>query len=306
MKKKTIMKLELLNKTDAAINFNDQEVMNKLNEQLESYQNLVFTEDTAKDCKATVSELNKLEKEINSFRLKYKKELEKPIKEFEGRCKVLINRVSEVKEPLRMQYNKFEFNRREQKRIDVQLIIDEALTVFELEKQFALQVELKDEYLNKTITLKKVKEAVADLVKTLYDQQVARNQKIDLIKSKVELANIKHDLSVKLTIDDFKYIIDWEMNLIDERISKVAENKATSERQAIENIRQAEEKKAQEQAIKTIETITESVEKFIPIESKETETEKIYTMTLQIKATESQLKALKEYLIASSINYKKL
>jgi len=90
------MKEIVLNKQLPIINMNYEEVKASLIETTEKYKGIVVTEEGLKDCKATQKELAGVRNKIDDYRKAIKREMEKPIKSFEGQCKELIGLVESL------------------------------------------------------------------------------------------------------------------------------------------------------------------------------------------------------------------
>ncbi len=73
----------------------------ELDKFLVDYTGLVVTEQTLAGCKAAQKELAGLRVKIDTYRKDKKKELEKPIKDFEAQCKELISLVDSVEQPIK-------------------------------------------------------------------------------------------------------------------------------------------------------------------------------------------------------------
>src|SRR5690554_1845587 len=89
--------------TPAKVEFNYQDIDEKLDIVLKKYKGLVFTEDTVKDCKKTMAELRKGQKSLDEFRKKTKRMLTESVTDFENDCKRLYKRFDDVIDPLKEQ-----------------------------------------------------------------------------------------------------------------------------------------------------------------------------------------------------------
>lgn len=236
----------------AKIDFNFEEVKSKLKEFSEKYVGLVVTEENIKDTTTAKNELAALEKHIDDYRKAQKKELEVPIKEFEGKCKELLSILKEVSDPIREQLEYYENVRKEEKEKEVQSLIDEVAKKYELEKEFTNQLFIIPKYLNKT---QKEKDIVEDLelrAKVLKEQQEQKRQleemkkqKLDLIQKTIEEVNKEFETDLK--ISEFNFLID---KVLDE-ITKTIRARANY----IYQERRAEEQKKLKEEIEKAETV---------------------------------------------------
>ena len=172
------------------------------------------------------NELVRLEKEIDKYRLDNKKIMEKPIKEFETKCKNLIEILKNVSDPIREQLNLFEENRKKQKDEEVKTIIENLINKYGLENKYASQLTINSKYLNKgqkeNDTLKDLEQR-AELLKNSQDQekqlQKIKEERIDFIQKTIEKKN--KDLNLNLKISNFMFLVDKELTEIMEEIEVI-------------------------------------------------------------------------------------
>lgn len=296
------VELKVLEVKQPEVLFNEQEISNYLSGILESYEGLVFTDDTVKYCKATVTELNKMIKAVDGFRLKYKKELLEPITAFENKCKMLIAQIEGVQEPLKLQADNFEIKRKAERRTEVEGYIAEVLEIVKLEEKWASRLTLKDEWLNVSLSNSKCKKAIVDEAEKLQAEQKSYYDKKEVVNTKSELYSMKFGLEIPLIPENFYHLLDnFDGVEIDRRIYEIAEKTKANEVAAIERIQRQAEEKARIEATQQVAEIVEQVQVFIPVEH-ETQ-EKTFSVTLKIKATKSQMDSLKAYMDASGIEY---
>lgn len=285
------MKLETIKLVPGILEFNFEELKNQLNEKLDNYRDLVVTEENEKEMSKEKANLNKLITAIEDYRKNQKKEMSKPITEFESRCKELSNLVLEVTNPLKEQLDNFENIRRKEKENKIKELIDNTIEKFELNKKYASLLNIKDTYLNKTQKENKTIEDLelrATLLKQSQENEIAlekvRNEKMDLIQKEIEKNNQKYAVSLKLS--NFNFLLDEELCNITTLI----------ETQAIEELKKID-------FSKHIHKSNEE-QKIIPKEDKKVEISS-YDFSLEItecsleKATE-----LKKFLDENNFNYK--
>lgn len=186
------LQLKVLETKPAQINFNYDEISKHLDEVLKKYTGITITEETIKDGKKVIADLRKGKKSLDEFRKKTKKELTAPpVKAFEEQCKELSKKFDEVIDPINEQAEQFEIKRKEEKKIEVEKVIEE---VCELKGVDNLPIE--DSYLNKSTSLKSIKEDLIKIADNILLQQAALKANEDLIKSKIEVVNTKYDLNL--------------------------------------------------------------------------------------------------------------
>ncbi len=222
---KTIEKINLI---PAVVETNIEEVSKSLDLILEKYKGLIFTEETVKDCKATLAELRKGKMGIDNFRKEIKKELTKNVTEFEGQIKELLKKVDEVIYPIEEQYVKFEEDRKNKLRERVQIFVNDCIREFGLNEEFSKELTIDDSYLNKTATDKKIKEDLENRANTIKIKQDKYFADVETIKTKVELANAKNNTN--LLPDTYVSLLKYEeVESISEKIFVDAEKTITKE-----------------------------------------------------------------------------
>lgn len=149
--------LQLAVKTDIdhelpqQIIFNFDELKSELAATLEKYQNLVVTEETMKEAKATRADLNRLKKAMNDNRISIGKVWNAPYEHFKGRVDELIKMVDEPVAAIDEQVKAFEDAERSTKR--------EAITSFyeqnikDLRDLLPLAKVFDEKWLNKGVLL---------------------------------------------------------------------------------------------------------------------------------------------------------
>lgn len=202
--------LKVIETKPAVVSFNYREISNHLNLVLEKYKGLVFTESTVSECKKTIAELRKGQKALDEFRKSTKKQLTESVANFESQCKTLHSKFDEVIQPLTQQNDQFEQDRKEKKRIEIRVIIIELISEHCLSENYAAQLAIPEEYLNKGKSIKSIKAELTAAAKTFKAQQDKEEQVINLIKTKVELANARYQLSNGLIADHYLRLLAYK------------------------------------------------------------------------------------------------
>lgn len=220
------MEIKTISQVPAVLNFNFDDVKRALQEYSEKYKDLVVTEENEKEMVNVKNELGRLEKEIDKYRLDNKKIMEKPIKEFETKCKDLIEILKNVSDPIREQLNLFEENRKKQKEEEVKTLIENVISKYGLEDKYAAQLTINSKYLNKgqkeNDTIKDLEQR-AELLKNSQDQekqlQKIKEERIDFIQKTIE--NKNKELNLNLKISNFMFLVDKELTEIMEEIEVI-------------------------------------------------------------------------------------
>ncbi len=122
---------------------------------------------------------------------KTKKELTKSVTEFENQCKELNRKFDEVINPINEQAEQFEIKRKEEKKMEVEKVIKEVCKLKDVDN-----LPLEDSYLNKSTSLKSIKEDLIKVADNILLQQATLKANEDLIKSKIEVINTKYNLNL--------------------------------------------------------------------------------------------------------------
>lgn len=205
-----------------------------LTESIEKYKGLVVTAEGLKDAKADQLTLSKLETEIDNYRKEVKKEVEKPIKEFEANCKTLIGLIGEARIPLKESIKVFDDAERDKKKLIAEGFITEAITSNSLNGKYAIKLVVLPEYMNVAATAKKVKTDIEERALLLLNEQNQEIEKMQIINDTIK--NVNKGIDAKLSILDFKSSIEFNstVNVINE-IQARAERIKKAELQAIED-----------------------------------------------------------------------
>lgn len=196
--------------TPAVINFNHVELSAYLDTLLAKYEGLVFTEDTAKECKATIAELRKNQKALDDFRIATKRNLTASVTAFENQCKAISTKYDNVINPLTKQQDKFETDRKEKKREEVQKLIDSIIAEQGLTEGYTSALVITAEYLTKGKTLKAIKAELTAIANTAKLKQDKDAQDAELIKTKVDLANALYKLTNILQPDAYLRLLAFK------------------------------------------------------------------------------------------------
>lgn len=291
---------------------------------LKEYENLVVTEQSLTVCKQKRTDLASLSISIDKKRKEIKKEFSEPIVEFEGKCKELIELIDNVKGNIDEGIKVFDDKTREEKKQFAIKCINEIGNEFELRENYFRQIQLQERYCNLSITQKEVVLDIRSQALALKNSQLQEDLRRSTAESTIALLNETLNLTNKLTVDEFKVVIectDSEPEVVAEIVKKEAQKRKDIEEKAVlEAQRKKEEQEALEkehEEIKIIDTVgeVEDLEESLAMSEPELisdfeksllEEEPILTATLEIKATKEQMNKLVTYLGNNSIKYKKV
>lgn len=139
--------------------------------QVEKYTGLVVTEDQVADIKGIMADINSRKIALDNARKVTRKELLKPVDEWEEQVKSVIRIFDDAYRALSVQVKAFTDAERESRRKAVQDIIDDVQSAYDIQP-FTIPIE--DRWLNKTTTKKAIREAVTTIVEQRIEQEKAR------------------------------------------------------------------------------------------------------------------------------------
>lgn len=171
------------------------------------YAGLVVSEDQVKDIKKEMAEINALKIRLDNARKEAKRQIEAPVKEFEAQVKKICAIFDRTYAELGAQVQAFVEKAREEKRETVKGIIDEELQAASA-RVAPFPVPIQESWLNKTTTLKSVREAVRDIIEQRILSEAAQRQaeqaraeRASAIEQAVKAANAEYGTA--LTVAQF-------------------------------------------------------------------------------------------------------
>ena len=287
-----------INKQLPVITMNYEEVKVSLQETMKKYEGIVVTEEGLKDCKATQKSLAGLRNDIDGYRKAVKKEMEAPIKNFESKCKELISLISDVEKPIKEGIKIYDDKRREEKKQKALEIINAAIKDFELEKEFADKLDLKDSYLKLTGSIKSIKEDVEMRATMLKREQEDKKTRIKMLEVSVknEIDRVNEKIKTKLDYENFKVYIskDYPLENILIEINKQADIILKAE-----NNTKPEIKEEKEQVKMPLDISNKVVEE----PKKEVKEDKFY-VDIYVEHNLNMIQALSKFLKENGYKYK--
>lgn len=265
-----------------AIKFNYEELKGGLQESLKKYQNLVYTSQNIKEAKDDRATLNALKKSLNDEKIKIKKEFEVPYKDFEDKIKELIELVDKPASEIDKQVKIFEEAEKAKKRESIENIYAENIGSYA--DLIPLQQIYDSCWENKTYKETDIKKEIQDIVKKA-DSDI-----------KV-IAELKSEFEFQIK-DTYFRTLDLGQALVEkQRLEKQKELLTTIKQQQVE---------VKVDPINNIDSV-DSVRYAVGIDNSTEEStsveEKMVSVAFRVECTESQLKALGEFMKANGIKY---
>lgn len=273
------------------IGFNFEELKDALAQRLEHYNNLVVTEDAIKEAKDDRASLRKLRDAIDTRRKEVKKQCEQPYKAFEAKVKELTALIDKPVAAIDGQIRAFEDSQREAKRKEVEAAYAEIVPE-NLRDIIPLSRIMDQRWLNKTTTMKSIREALEDKTKRV-------NVDIALLDG-VDPEFMAAVRSIYIETLDITAALKYQDKLIEDKARFQAQEEARQQRMAQAAARQSQ---IPTPAEKPPVAVQEPVRETAP---QPTVSEKLYPLTLAFQLTKAQAADLKQFLTDNNIQYKKI
>lgn len=276
------------------IAFNFEEIKEAVKMILADYSGLIVTEDNLSLCKQNQKDLAGMRVKIDTYRKDTKKEMAKPIDEFENKCKELVKLVEDAEKPLKEGIQVFDDKKREEKRQAALGIIKAAIEEHGLKPKYSDQLTVADKYCNLSAKASDIRDDVEQRVFILLQEQQKEEEMLELIQDAIDNAN--KTIKAQMQFSDFQRLLDRGMSTKD----VIAEINHRAEQ-----IRKAEnpppEPQKAEQTVELIPTTPsqsagESAE---PIKKDES----LYFVELRFVETREQIGKLSELLKYNGYNY---
>ena len=270
----------------AVINSNITAFKEVIIPRVKKYANIVVTKDNYKEVKSTLSMINASSKEINSYKVKIKKQANEPVVAFENEVKEILAVYDEVVTPIKNAIKKFDDEAKEAKKNEYMVEINKMLQIAVekgfLKEKYKDQFEFKDDWLKTTYSKKKVLEEASAVINELISLQKADDEREmqdiqainETYKNAMNIFHLENGPSLKSYIQLYS-----EGNPIGSIIPKINSD-IESMAKAIELEKQKikEEVKVEpEKAIKAQEPVTLSLDKSPICDSKTGEVIGFYT-----------------------------
>lgn len=259
----------------APIKFNYEDIKNWVTEKSKEYKSIVYTEDTITAAKTDRATLNKVAKAINNEKIRIKKEVLKPFEDFENKCKELQSIITDASDSIDMQIKTFEEKEQNEKKEQIKAVFNEYIGDY---KDLILFDSIfNPSWLNKTYTMKKIKEEINHLiVKTTDDMKVLEGQiKDEIILKQVQAFYFSHIADADCLSGSLKYGLN-----------------------IIENNKKLDELKQQQESRKPVQEIN--------TEKQATVQEELQVIDFRVWVTQEQKMRIRDFLIQNNIKYGKV
>lgn len=269
--------------------WNNEELKAAIAEKVKDYKTIAYTEDSLKDMKADLADLNKLKKAFEDERKRVKKICMEPYTKFEQQVKEITALIDEPIGLIDSQIREIDERRKAAKREE----IEELFASIGFQSFVKLDMIWDEKWLNATVTLPKIEEQMKSRMYQIGTDVVTISK---LPEFKFEAMEVyRKTLDMNQAIQEGQRLADIQKRKLEaERME--AERKA---REAEEAAEQKEEPAAEKEAASGSVPEEEAVS--IPEEE-----EPVFQLDFRVWGTREQIMALREYMLKNQIRFGKV
>ena len=295
------------------INWNKQEIMDKVAGIMQQYDGAVYSEDQMKQAKADRANLNSMKKAISDRRIEVKKAILAPYETFESEVKEVLALVEKPIALIDGQIKDYEERIKAEKK--EALISHYQENVGNLAEYINFDMLYDAKWLNLSVALKKAKEELEEKIcKVESEMETIDEICDDKHKTAVKSCYLK-ELSLSNALAEAARLKELDKKIEEAKIAaekaKLEAEKAKQEAEKAKQEAEAERKKAagfsdftdsQEESDEVNEDEQEQEqEDMVQTTELETRVEKKYKTSFSVRGTMEQIKNLKEYIISNGI-----
>lgn len=228
-----LSKLEDIKTVPASIVFDFEAVKTRVVAHLERYSNIILTEDTFKEGKELIKEINSTRKALDTARKDEVKKASEPIKAFEANMKELVSLHDTLLNNLREQISKFENEQKEKIRLS---LVDYQNEQWETQ---GVREEFRKSQIDHLVLLgsftkgEKLTAKAAGEVKQLVSNDFALQAQTDLRISQLEAACYKAGLAAPLTKNHIQHFIFDDEVTYQTKLNSLLQSELDREKRAV-------------------------------------------------------------------------
>jgi hypothetical protein len=269
----------------APIEFNFDELKKGLQDRLEKYKGLVYSDETIKDAKEDRATLNKFTAALSAKRIEIKKRCLQPYNDFEAKIKELDGMVQEPLQAIDGQVKKYEQAKKDEKHIAIKDFWDSYDSPVKALVQFAAVFDPK--WLNVGTSMKQVE----DEITTFFKVTEIGIETIKTLKTEFE------DQVMRVYLDTFNLPLALAENV------KLQEQKAKREEYELQQKAKQDAAAAAKPAPEPARVAQPAPAKVVQAEPQQPKAEEPKQVDFRVWATASQLADLKAFLNSNNIKF---
>lgn len=202
--------------SNLTLTWNNAELAKYLEEKLEKYNGLVVTKDNLKEMKSVLKEIVSIRTKLTRFGADKKRELKIPYNTFTAELEQVLAVVSRVENPIANQIGEFE----------QQEMLKRKETVLNMVEDKAQSLGIRDEYKNRVVpnpkwwenktgkmsdvalSIEKMLKGVLEQQKTDDDLKRMQDEKVEMIKMKIDLFNQNYALDTPIQYEEIQHRVN--------------------------------------------------------------------------------------------------
>jgi hypothetical protein len=232
---KDIANKELVKFETGSINFVAEAELNKFVDSIVAKaSNRVMTENTVKEDKDTVKQLNKVKNTLTDRRREVKRSYTQVLKPFEDSIKTMVGKIDNVATPLKQNIDDFEESQRRERANQVLIMAMSMASKYGVNDDDMKNFEVVRKWTNKTATNAEILDGVVGELKQMSEDRKKREHEIAGVKSLAIGSNLDPTKYVQM-LEDGKTVGEAsEMINRDASIKKQQENSQTAHKRTID------------------------------------------------------------------------
>jgi len=272
------------------IDWNFEEIKSNALEIAEEFKNLVVTLGTLGDCKKVKTTFSKAKKELSDKRIEVKKLFTKNVTDFENQVKEIDSILSEVETKIDAGVKFYEEQEKEAKRQEIETL--RASMIADLPEKYHQFVTVRQEFLNKTATMKSIKDSFQSDIINVKNMIDAEKQNVKAIVQHCRLMMETFNISA-FFVD--KYIKMLEYKELSEILVEITE--------FAKSVSETAKKKVEQEKVLEVEKPIEPVKVQAPVvELKENLPVKDKTLKF-LQINKIQYQSILDFLDENNITY---
>lgn len=279
------------------IRWNNEELKAEIEEKMQEYKSLAFTEETIKEAKADRAKLNKLRTAFEDERKRIKKMCMAPYDAFEKQVKELVALIDEPIKLIDSQIKEVEEKRRNDKRKE----IEELFRTIGFRPFVTLDKIWDEKWLNASVSINRIEEQMKTRMYQIGNDVATINNLPEFSFEAMEV--YKKSLDLTTAIQEGQRLSEIQKR----KAAYEAEQRRKAAEEAERKKREEQEKQEELQHPTAPEIPARSVEKNQETESPEKIAEpEIMQLDFRVWGTKDQLMGLRQYLINNNIKFGKV
>lgn len=202
--------------SNLTMTWNNAELAKYLEEKLEKYNGLVVTEDNLKEMKSVLKEIVSIRTKLTRFGADKKRELKIPYNTFTAELEQVLAVVSRVENPIANQIGEFEQREMLKRKEFVLNTITEKFQALGIREEYSNRVLPNPKWWeNKTAKMADVTIAIDEMLKGVLEQQKndddlkrMQDEKIEMIKMKIDLFNQNYALDTPIQYEEIQHCLN--------------------------------------------------------------------------------------------------